>query len=60
VKNNTKLTPKWTGLVTGLPTNSSIEWQCVKKATTGQFENGNSNQLNTINSPYSGSTIGKL
>jgi alpha-glucosidase len=60
VKNNIKLTPKWTGLVTGLPTNSSIEWQCVKKATTGKFENGSSNQLNTINSPYSGSSIGKL
>lgn len=31
-------TPKWTGVVSGLPSGATIEWKCVKKTTSGQWQ----------------------
>lgn len=31
-------TPKWTGVVEGLPSNANLEWKCVKKLKSGQWQ----------------------
>lgn len=53
-------TPKWTGLIQGLPTNMTLEWKCVKKLTSGQwqFESGANNQITTTNAGFSGTSMG--
>jgi alpha-glucosidase len=55
-------TPKWTGLISGLSPNTSIEWKCVKKLNNGkwQWQPGANNQIQTKNISYSGSTQAKL
>ncbi|MEA5571957.1 TIM-barrel domain-containing protein [Calothrix sp. UHCC 0171] len=55
-------TPKWTGLISGLSTNTSIEWKCVKKLASGkwQWQTGDNNRIQSKNITYSGSSQGKL
>jgi alpha-glucosidase len=55
-------TPKWTGLISGLPTNTSIEWKCVKRLSSGtwQWQVGDNNQIRSQNITYSGSSKGNL
>lgn len=31
-------TPTWTGFVGGLPTNTTVEWKCVKELNNGQWQ----------------------
>jgi len=53
-------TPKWTELVLNLPANTNIEWKCIKRLNTGnwQWEQGSNNKITTKSSGFSGTSIG--
>ncbi|MDO8208560.1 MAG: glycoside hydrolase family 31 protein [Gallionella sp.] len=53
-------TPKWTGVVQGLPANSSIEWKCVKQLASGlwQWQTGSNNIIATPASGFAGTSVG--
>ena len=53
-------TPKWSAAVTGLPANSSIEWKCVKRLTSGQWQwqQGENNALSVPVSGFLGTSVG--
>ena len=55
-------TPKWTGFVRDLPTNTSVEWKCVKKLNSGglEWEPAANNIVSTSNSGFSGTSIGSF
>ena len=40
-------TPTWTGLVSDLPANATLEWKCVKKLNNGQWQMGTENKVST-------------
>ncbi|MDD1621998.1 MAG: DUF5110 domain-containing protein [Methylococcaceae bacterium] len=52
--------PKWTGVVQGLPTNSAIEWKCVKHLASGQWQwqPGGNNVISTPAAGYAGISAG--
>ena len=56
--------PRWTGKISGLPRNSSVEWKCIKRAETGDtstvvmWEPGQNNVLVTPESGSAGTTVG--
>ena len=53
-------TPKWTGLVQGLPANAAVEWKCVRKLASGQWQwqGGSNNTLAAPASGFAGSSVG--
>jgi hypothetical protein len=53
-------TPKWTGVVQGLPTNSFIEWKCVKQNASGQWqwEPGDNSIIASHSSGFAGTSFG--
>jgi alpha-glucosidase len=55
-------TPKWTGLVRGLPGLTTIEWKCVRRAASGQlhWEPGPNNTVTTGPSGFAGSSLGEF
>ncbi len=55
-------TPKWTGVISGLPANTSVEWKCVKRTNSGewQFEPGENNFLELLEPGFVGSTAGQF
>jgi len=55
-------TPKWTGVLQGLPANSSIEWKCVKQLASGswQWQTGSNNIIATQASGFAGTSTGKF
>ena len=55
-------TPKWTGLIQGLPTNTTLEWKCVKKLNSGewQFEPGDNHRITTTPAGFSGTSVGSF
>ena len=54
--------PKWTGLITGLPTNSSLEWKCIKKAPAGdwQWQPDPNNVMQLPPSGFAGTSAGSF
>ncbi|MDD5154503.1 MAG: glycoside hydrolase family 31 protein [Desulfovibrionales bacterium] len=55
-------TPKWTGLVQGLPPNTAIEWKYVKKLNSGewQFKPGNNDVIAVPKSGFAGTSAGSF
>jgi alpha-glucosidase (family GH31 glycosyl hydrolase) len=55
-------TPKWTRLVQGLPSNTVIEWKCVKKLNSGEweFEPGDNHVISLPASGFGGTNIGSF
>lgn len=55
-------TPKWTGIIQGLPANSSIEWKCVKLLASGQWQwqSGGNNTVVAPASGFAGTSVGKF
>ncbi|MDH4230576.1 MAG: DUF5110 domain-containing protein [Nitrospirota bacterium] len=55
-------TPKWSGLVQGLPSDTALEWKCVKKLNSGgwQFMPGNNKVVTLPQSGFAGSSIGSF
>lgn len=53
-------TPKWTGLVGGLPSNANLEWKCVKKLKPGQWQYmpGGNSTLTLPGSGFAGTSVG--
>lgn len=53
-------TPKWTAMVVGLPSAATIEWKCVKKLRSGQwqFMQGPNKSLALPGSGYAGTSVG--
>jgi hypothetical protein len=53
-------TPKWSALVQGLPANASVEWKCVKKLASGQFQwqAGDNNVVAAPASGFAGTSVG--
>jgi alpha-glucosidase len=53
-------TPKWTGVIRGLPANAAVEWKCLKRTNSGdwQFESGENNVMELPESGFAGSTVG--
>jgi alpha-glucosidase (family GH31 glycosyl hydrolase) len=56
--------PVWTGVVHGLPANTSFEWKCLAKrddgAGTPRWESGNNNIFSTSASGYAGQAYGSF
>jgi hypothetical protein len=54
--------PKWTGLVLGLPANTNIEWKSVKQLLSGQWqwEPGKNNTIKTVPTGFSGTSLGSF
>ncbi len=52
--------PKWTGMVTGLPPNAAVEWKCVKKTNSGQWQTtpGANNKIILPRSGFAGTSVG--
>jgi alpha-glucosidase len=52
--------PKWTGLARELPADLSIEWKCVKKLGSGQWQwqPGNNNVVTLPASGFAGTAVG--
>jgi alpha-glucosidase len=55
-------TPKWTGMVDGLPAGTTLEWKCVKKLRSGQwqFMPGNNKSIMLPKSGFAGTSVGKF
>ena len=55
-------TPKWTGYIRDLPASTAIEWKCVKKLNSGewQWEPGSNNIFITPTSGFGGTSIGSF
>ncbi|RPI92382.1 MAG: hypothetical protein EHM39_13660, partial [Chloroflexi bacterium] len=56
--------PVWTGVISGLPSNTTFEWKCIRKRedATGEvhFEPGLNNSHSTTPSGYAGRSYGAL
>jgi alpha-glucosidase (family GH31 glycosyl hydrolase) len=52
--------PKWTGLLSGLPSNATVEWKCVKKTNSGQWQlmPGGNKTINLPRSGFAGTSVG--
>lgn len=52
--------PKWSGLVQGLPGNATVEWKCLRKLASGQWQwqAGSNNVVVTPASGFAGTSIG--
>ncbi|MGJ3252743.1 MAG: TIM-barrel domain-containing protein [Elainellaceae cyanobacterium] len=55
-------TPKWTGVVQQLPSETTVSWKCLKRTNSGewQFEPGENNQIELPESGFAGSSIGEF
>lgn len=55
-------TPKWSGLVQGLPSDTALEWKCAKKLNSGgwQFMPGNNKVITLPKSGFAGTSIGSF
>lgn len=53
-------TPKWTGVVQGLPPQAFVQWKCVRKLASGQWQAGDNNSLVTPASGFAGTSAGRL
>jgi alpha-glucosidase (family GH31 glycosyl hydrolase) len=56
-------TPKWTGVVAGLPPATTLEWKCVVRNASGavvRWEQGPNHVVKTGASGFAGSTAGAL
>ena len=53
-------TPKWTSLVSGSPSATTIEWKCAKKTISGQWQlmPGNNKSITTPKSGFAGTSVG--
>jgi alpha-glucosidase len=53
-------TPKWTGLVSGLPAAATVEWKCVKKTNAGQWQlmPGENKKITLPGSGFAGTSVG--
>ena len=53
-------TPKWTGLADGLPTATTLEWKCVKKLKSGQWQYmpGRNSSIDLPESGFAGTSVG--
>ncbi|MBU1052564.1 MAG: DUF5110 domain-containing protein [Proteobacteria bacterium] len=53
-------TPKWTGLVSGFPAGKTLEWKCVKRLKSGQWQYmpGNNKSVNLPESGFAGTSAG--
>jgi alpha-glucosidase len=53
-------TPKWTTVVQGLAANAGIEWKCVKRLVSGQWQwqPGDNNVIETPASGFAGTSVG--
>lgn len=53
-------TPKWSGVVQGIPANTSVEWKCVKQLASGQWvwQAGGNNVLGAVGAGFGGSSVG--
>jgi alpha-glucosidase len=55
-------TPKWTGVARGLPASQTIEWKCVRRLNSGefQFEAGANRQVTTPARGFAGTARGSF
>lgn len=55
-------TPKWTGIVDGLPAGERLEWKCVKKLKSGhwRYMPGDNKSVNLPGSGFAGTSVGKF
>lgn len=55
-------TPKWSGLIQGLPSDTTLEWKCAKKLNFGgwQFMQGNNKVVTLPKSGFAGTSIGSF
>lgn len=55
-------TPKWTGVLQGLPGQAFVQWKCVKKLASGQWlwQPGANNTLVTPASGFAGTSAGSF
>lgn len=53
-------TPKWTGLISGLPASTTLEWKCVRRLASGQWQiqPGPNNTVTTSASGFAGTSAG--
>lgn len=53
-------TPKWTGLISNLPTGGKLEWKCIKKVASGdiQWQSDPNNTIQLPSSGFAGTSIG--
>jgi alpha-glucosidase len=56
------LTPKWTGIVRSLPTDTTLEWKCAKKLSSGawQLKSGSNNAITLPKSGFAGTSVGSF
>lgn len=56
--------PIWTGVINNLPPSTTFEWKCIRRQENDpsqvEFQPGNNNKVITINSGYSGHSIGSF
>ena len=55
-------TPKWTGMAQGLPTDTTLEWKCAKKTSTGawQLQPGSNDVIILPKSGFAGTSAGSF
>lgn len=53
-------TPKWSAVVRGLAASAGIEWKCIRRLTSGQWQwqPGNNNAIATPASGFGGTSVG--
>jgi hypothetical protein len=54
--------PTWTGLVSGLPEDATLEWKCVKHTNAGtwQWQPGTNNVIPHLTRGYAGASRGSF
>ncbi len=55
-------TPTWTGVVTTLPASGTLEWKCVKKLNSGewQYQPGDNNRVALTGAGFAGTSTGRF
>lgn len=54
-------TPTWTGLVSGLPAGATLEWMCVKKLNSGEWEyQRDKNRVTLTAAGFAGTSYGRF
>jgi Starch binding domain len=56
--------PVWTGVISGLPSNTSFEWKCIRKREDGtgavNWQPGSNNSFTTTSAGYAGRSYGSF
>jgi alpha-glucosidase len=56
--------PVWTGVISGIPANTTFEWKCIRKREDGtgevEWPPGNNKSLTTTSSGYAGRSYGSF